>query len=109
MADPKRDPIGDWRDTDDHLLTRARMVREASIKWAPPVRDWPVLHSILLKAPKHPGDQWLAVFKANGPDGPIVAFHKARTLMGALANGLSRVYTGKLSWKLETPYRPPRG
>lgn len=109
MADIKRDFIGEWWDKDDNLLSRARLVRTHSIHWAPPVRDWPVLHSVLLKAPKHPGDKWLAVFKANSPDGPVVAFHKASTLLGALANGLQRVYSGKLSWRLETPYKPPRG
>lgn len=109
MASLKDDPTGDWFDTEDHLLVRARMVRSASILWAPPRRDWPILYSVLLKPPKHTGDKWLAVFKAQTEDGDMVAFHKGHTLMAALANGLSRVFSGRIEWKLETPYRPPRG
>jgi hypothetical protein len=109
MAVLKDDPTGLWWDTDDHLLTRARMVRAASIKWAPPVRDWPVLHSVLIKPPKHPGDKWLAVFKATLPDGEKVAFNKGASLMAALGNGLSLVFSGRITWKVETPYRPQRG
>lgn len=109
MADIKRDPVGDWYDTDDHLLTRARMVRAASIEWAPPRRDWPVLHSVLIKAPKHTGDKWLAVFKASTDEGEMVAFFKGSSLLAALGNGLRAVYSGRISWKLETPYQPPRG
>jgi len=109
MAELKTDPIGDWWDADDHLLTRARMVRSSSIKWAPPRRNWPVLHSVLLKAPKHTGDRWLAVFKATTDEGEMVAFFKGSTLMAALANGLGAVFTGRIDWKLETPYRPERG
>lgn len=109
MADLSKDPIGDWYDTDDHLLTRARMVRKASIWWAPPHRDWPMLHSVLLKAPKHPGDKWLAVFKATMPEGERVAFFKGSSLLAALGNGLSAVVSGRIVWKVETPYRPQRG
>lgn len=109
MADPKRHPIGLWYDDDASLLTRARMVRKHSITWAPPQTDWPVLHSVLIKAPKHAGDSWLAVFKAQSEDGEVVAFHKGSSLMAALANGLYRVYSGRIQWKVETPYRPKRG
>lgn len=109
MANDKTDPLGSWWDTDDQLLTRARMVRKASIAWAPPRRDWPMLHSVLLKAPKHPGDKWLCVFKATMPDGERVAFFKGSTLLAALANGLSSVFSGRIVWKVETPYRPYRG
>lgn len=109
MASLKDDPIGLWWDTDDHLLTRARMVRKASILWAPPRRDFPVLHSVLLKAPKHTGDKWLAVFKATTDDGEKVAFFKGSSLMAALGNGLSAVFAGRVDWKVETPYRPQRG
>lgn len=109
MASLKDDPTGQWFDTDEHLLTRSRMVRKASIQWAPPRHDWPVLHSVLLKAPKHPGDKWLAVFKATLPDGEKVAFFKGSSLMAALGNGLSAVFSGRIDWKLETPYRPQRG
>lgn len=109
MASLKDDPTGLWWDTDDQMLTRARMVRKASINWAPPVRDYPVLFSVLLKAPKHTGDKWLAVFKATTEAGDVVAFYKGSTLLSALGNGLSAVYTGRIDWKLETPYRPERG
>lgn len=109
MASLKDDPIGLWWDTDDHLLLRSRMVRAASIQWAPPVRDYPVLHSVLLKAPKHAGDSWLAVFKANTEEGDMVAFHKGSTLMAALGNGLNLVYGNRITWKVETPWRPDRG
>jgi len=109
MASLKDDPTGLWWDTDDHLLTRARMVRKASIEWAPPRRDWPVLNSVLLKAPKHTGDKWLAVFKGTTPDGERVAFFKGSSLMAALGNGLSAVFSGRIDWKVETPYRPQRG
>jgi len=109
MASLKDDPTGLWWDTDDHLLTRSRMVRKASILWAPPRRDWPVLHSVLLKAPKHAGDKWLAVFKATMPDGERVAFFKGSSLMAALANGLTAAMSNRIDWKVETPYRPQRG
>lgn len=109
MANLKNDPTGSWWDADAQLEVRARMVRKASIWWAPPHRDWPVLHSVLLKAPKHTGDFWLAVFKASTEDGEMVAFFKGTTLMAALANGLSAVVSGRIHWKLETPYRPQRG
>jgi hypothetical protein len=109
VASLKDDPIGDWFDKEDHLLVRARMVRKASILWAPPHRDWPVLHSVLIKAPKHAGDRWLVVFKADTDEGPRVAFFKGGSLMGALGNGLSAVFGGRIEWKLETPYRPERG
>jgi len=109
MASLKDDPIGDWWDVDDNLLTRARMVRKASILWCPPRRDYPVLHSALLKAPKHPGDKWLVVFKAETEDGHRVAFFKGSSLMAALGNGLSAVFSNRVDWKVETPYRPPRG
>lgn len=109
MASLKDDPTGGWWDTDDHLLTRARMVRKASIRWCPPVRDYPVLHSALLKAPKHPGDKWLIVFKAETEDGYRVAFFKGSSLMAALGNGLAAVFSNRVDWKVETPYRPPRG
>lgn len=109
MASLKDDPIGLWWDTDDHLLTRSRMVRKASIRWAPPVRDYPMLHSVLLKAPKHTGDRWLAVFKATLPEGERVAFFKGSTLIAALANGLSAVFSNRIDWKVETPWRPYRG
>lgn len=109
MASLKDDPTGLWFDSEDHLLVRARMVRKASIDWAPPRRDWPVLHSALIKAPKHAGDKWLVVFKATMPEGERVGFHKGSTLMAALANGLARVFSGRMDWKVETPYRPHRG
>lgn len=109
MASLKDDPTGQWWDTDDHLLTRSRMVRKASILWAPPLRDWPMLHSVLLKAPKHPGDKWLAVFKATTDEGERVAFFKGSSLMAALGNGLSAVFSHRIDWKVETPYRPKRG
>lgn len=109
MASNREDPTGIWWDTDDHLLTRARMVRKASIKWAPPQRHYPVLYSVLLKAPKHPGDKWLAVFKATLPDGDRVAFFKGSTLMAALANGLGAVFSNRIDWKVETPWKPHNG
>lgn len=109
MANLKTDPTGLWWDTDDHLLTRARMVRKASILWAPPIRDYPVLHSVLIKAPKHPGDRWLAVFKGSTEQGEMVAFYKGSSLMAALGNGLSAVFSRRIDWKVETPYRPSRG
>jgi len=109
MASLKDDPTGQWYDSEDHLLVRARLVRKASIDWAPPRRDWPVLHSVLLKAPKHSGDKWLAVFKATGPTGEIVAFHKGSSLMAALGNGLALVFSGRITWKVETPYRTRDG
>ena len=109
MASLKDDPTGLWWDTDDHLLVRARMVRKASIQWAPPVRDYPVLFSVLLKAPKHAGDKWLAVFKATVESGEVVYFHKGSSLMAALANGLSVVFSGRAAWKVETPYRTRDG
>lgn len=108
MANIREDPVGEWHDTDDQLLTRARMVRKNSILWAPPQRDWPVLHSVLIKAPHHAGDMWLAVFKATMPEGERVAFFKGRSLMSALANGLGAVFSGRIVWKVETPYRPKR-
>lgn len=109
MASLRDDPTGDWWDTDAHLSVRANMVRKASIDWAPPRRDWPLLHSALIKAPKHAGDRWLVVFKATTGDGERVAFYKGSSLMGALANGLQAVFSGRIQWKLETPYRPERG
>jgi hypothetical protein len=109
MASLKDDFIGDWWDTDDHLLVRARLVRKASIQWAPPRRDYPVLHSALIKAPKHPGDRWLVVFKATTDDGERVAFFKGSTLMAALGNGLAAVWSGRIKWQVETPWRPPHG
>jgi len=108
MASLKDDPTGLWYDEDDHLLTRARMVRKASILWAPPRRDWPVLHSALIKAPKHTGDKWLVVFKATMPEGERVAFFKGSSLMAALGNGLSAVFANRIDWRVETPYRPQR-
>ena len=109
MASLKDDPTGLWWDSDDHLLVRARMVRKASIDWAPPVRTYPVLHSALVKAPKHAGDKWLVVFKASTEAGEMVAFFKGSSLMAALGNGLSSVFSGRIKWTVETPYRPPRG
>ena len=109
MASLKDDPTGLWWDSDDHLLVRSRLVRKYSISWAPPVRDYPVLYSVLLKAPKHAGDSWLAVFKATTEAGDMVAFHKGSSLMAALANGLALAFSGRISWKVETPYRPHRG
>lgn len=109
MASLKDDPIGLWWDTDDHLLVRARMARKASIEWAPPRRDYPLLHSALIKAPKYAGDKWLVVFKATMPEGERVAFFKGATMLAALANGLSAVFSGRVDWKVETPYRPQRG
>lgn len=99
---------GQHFDTEDSLLLRARLVRKASISWLPPRRDWPVLHSALIKPPKHVGDSWLVVFKATTEDGEKVAFHKGKTLMAALANGLTLVFTNRITWKVETPYRPDR-
>jgi len=109
MASVKDDFTGEWWDTDDHLLVRARMVRQNSIKWAPPVRDYPMLFSVLLKAPQYPGGKWLAVFKATVEAGEVVYFHKGSSLMAALANGLSVVFSGRASWKVETPYRSRTG
>lgn len=109
MATLKDDPTGAWWDSDDHLLVRSRMVRAASIKWAPPVRDYPVLYSALIKAPKHAGDKWLVVFKADAPEGQVVAFYKGSSLMAALGNGLSAVFSNRIKWQLETPYRPSHG
>jgi len=109
MASLKDDPTGLWWDTDSNLLTRARMVRKASIKWAPPRRDYPLLHSMLIKPPKYTGDKWLAVFKATMPDGERVAFFKGHSLMAVLGNGLAAVFTGRVYWKMETPWRPQRG
>lgn len=109
MADLKNDPIGAWWDDDDHLLTRARMVRKASILWAPPVRNYPVLYSVLIKAPKHTGDKWLCVFKATMDEGEVVAFYKGTTLMAALGNGLSAVFSHRVDWRVETPYKPSHG
>ena len=109
MASLKDDPTGLWWDTDDQLLVRSRLVRKHSISWAPPLRDYPVLHSVLIKAPKHPGDHWLAVFKASTEDGERVAFHKGSSLMAALGNGLALVFTHRITWRVETPYRPSRG
>lgn len=109
MADLKTDPTGLWWDTDDHMLTRARMVRKASILWAPPLRDYPVLHSALIKAPKHTGDKWLVVFKATMEDGERVAFFKGSSLLAALGNGLSAVFSHRVDWKVETPYRTRNG
>ena len=109
MASLKDDPTGLWWDSDDHMLVRARMVRKASIDWAPPRRNYPLLHSALIKAPKHAGDKWLVVFKATTEDGERVAFYKGSSLLAALANGLSAVFSGRIAWKVETPYRPPHG
>lgn len=109
MASLKDDPTGLWYDSEDHLLVRARMVRQRSIEWAPPRRDWPMLHTVTIKAPKHPGDKWLVVLKATMPEGERVGFNKGSSLMAALATGLQRVFTGRMDWKVETPYRPPRG
>lgn len=108
MATLRDDPTGLWWDTDDHLLVRARMVRKASISWCPPVRDYPLLHSALVKAPKHAGDKWLVVFKATTEEGERVAFFKGSSLMAALGNGLSAVFSGRIEWKVETPWRPQR-
>lgn len=108
MASLKDDPTGLWWDTDDNLLVRARLVRKASIQWAPPQRDYPVLHSALIKAPKYAGDKWLVVFKATVPEGERVAFFKGNSLMGALGNGLAAVFSNRIIWKVETPYRPKR-
>lgn len=109
MASLKDDPTGLWWDSDDHMLVRARMVRKASIRWAPPVRDYPMLHSALIKAPKYAGDKWLVVFKATMPEGERVAFFKGTSLLSALGNGLGAVFSGRIDWKVETPYRPQRG
>lgn len=109
MASLKDDPTGLWWDADDHMLTRARMVRKASILWAPPRRDYPVLHSALIKAPKHAGDKWLVVFKASLESGECVAFYRGSSLLAALGNGLSAVFSNRVDWKLETPWRPQRG
>lgn len=109
MANLKDDPTGLWFDNEDHLLLRARVVRKASIRWAPPRHDWPMLHSALIKAPKYAGDKWLVVFKATLPQGERVGFHKGSSLMAALADGLARVFTDRMDWKVETPYRPPHG
>lgn len=109
MGLPKGKDWGAHADPEDHLLLRARMVRAGSLHWLPPVRDWPVLHSALIKPPKHVGDKWLVVFKATTEDGERVGFHKGSTLLVALAVGLQRVFSGRMDWKVETPYRPPRG
>lgn len=109
MANLKDDPTGLWWDPDDNLLTRARMVRKASILWAPPVRDYPVVHSALIKAPKHTGDKWLVVFKATVESGEVVAFYKGSSLMAALGNGLSAVFSNRVDWHVEKPWRPPHG
>lgn len=109
MASLKDDPTGLWWDDDDKLLVRSRMVRKASIQWAPPRRDYPVLHSALIKAPKHAGDKWLVVFKASTEAGEMVAFFKGSSLMAALGNGLSAVFANRADWKVETPWRPQRG
>jgi len=109
MASLKDDPTGLWYDSDDHLLVRARLVRKASIRWAPPVRDYPMLHSALIKPPKYAGDKWLVVFKATTEQGDVVAFFKGASLMGALGNGLAAVFSDRVVWKLDTPWRPPRG
>lgn len=96
-------------ESDSLLLDRARKVRAYSERWVPRPRDWPVLHSLLIKCPKHAGDKWLVVCKASLPDGEMVAFHKGSTLMAAIAGALQRVFTGHADWKADTPYRPPRG
>jgi len=68
-----------------------------------------MLHSALIKAPKHAGDKWLVVFKATTEDGERVAFFKGSSLLAALGNGLSAVFSGRVVWKVETPWAPPRG
>jgi len=109
MGLPESKFEGSHWDSEDHLLLRARVVRTYSIKWLPPVRDWPVLYSILLKPPKHVGDKWLVVLKATLPDGDKVGFHKGSTLMAALSGALQRAFTGHIDWKVETPYKPRNG
>lgn len=96
-------------ETEDHLLLRARMVRSYEAHWTPPIRDWPVLHTLILKPPKWRGDKWLVVCKATTEAGEMVGFHKGTTIMAAIAGALQRVFSGHMAWKVETPYRPPRG
>lgn len=96
-------------DGDAYLLQCAKRVHAYSERMVPPVRDWPVLHTLTIKPPPHRGGKFLVVCKGSLPDGEMVAFHKGTTLMGAIAGALQRCFTGHLEWKKETPYRPPRG
>jgi len=109
MAGKSGKPGMSREETDDHLLLRARLVRNYSLLWSPAPRDWPVLFSVLIKPPKHPGDKWLVVCKATIESGDVVGFTKGSTLMATLANALQRVFTGHMDWKVETPYKPPNG
>ena len=109
MASLKDDFIGEHWDSDERLVLRAREVRRYSIEWLPPRRDWPTLYSVLIKPPGSVGDKWLVVLKGATEDGYVVAFHKGSTLLAALSQALARCFNGKLDWKAETPWKPPRG
>lgn len=109
MASTRSDQHGPVGETDEHLLLRARLVRRYEDRLVPPIREWPVLYSVLIKPPKHRGDKWLVVCKATTEDGERVGFHKGSSIMAALSGALQRVFTGKMAWKVETPYKPPHG
>lgn len=101
--------VGLHWDDEDHLLVRARAIRQASIEWLPPRREWPMLYSVLIKPPGSVSEKWLVVLKASTEDGYVVAFHKGSTLLVALSQALHRCFAGKIKWLPETPYNPPRG
>lgn len=109
MAGGRSDQHGPIGETDEHLLLRARLVRRYEERLVPPIRSWPVLYSVLIRPPKHAGDRWLVVLKATTEAGDRVGFHKGSSIMSALAGALQRVYTGKMDWKVETPYRDRNG
>ena len=46
----------------------------------------------------------LAVIKADGPEGPQVAFHGGETITEALGGIVSRWDNGTLKWKEDKPY-----
>jgi len=98
----------DGQGGDTHLLALAKTVRTYSERWEPPIRDWPVLHSLLLKPPAYKGGKWLVVLKGDIETGHVVAFHKGTTALQAIAGALQRVFTGHVDWREETPWRERR-
>ena len=52
------------------------------------------------------GGNYLAIVKAETPEGKIVAFHDAPTLLELVTGLLARLENKSLKWREDTPYEP---
>lgn len=52
-----------------------------------------------LKCPNMEKPRWLAVVRAHGPDGSVVAFHEADTYRELVVTLVARAAAGTLKWK----------